>query len=537
MLNNSQHLVQSGRLLQGKCLIQLGSVTNEPLTTLDPALESASTEAARCSVLTLALFSFQHNDEQVHNEELKIGADSIICKCLRRSVAITVESRETDRLIGLLEAIYKCSDTIAASSFCRHGAVLFPVLVTIASSSTPYIRSKMAATRLLRRTKPEGVSLAQMLDADLLLIAIVRFLRNGLADCQNNALLALDCITLNHESKPIVARFPGLLEAVVQSAVTCERGAMVVLQNVALDSRNKETILKTRGFLKLLQRSSASNEVGIRCNASAALLYLSSDNSINEQLVTFQSGTLVANLADMLQTGGCETQLRALQTISNLISASTAEAIGNVSTLMEQLGDLGSSSPPTDCSVLAAKAIKRLSTYMCTRHKGHQPLCDALVRMSKSPDCDVCLWTARAYVEQSLSASHSFFMVRSEAAIGGLLLLATCKHRRVRNSAIEALANLSQEPANARRLSAHESLVDILVKCVNRKDSTYGSDVERREAVRAILLIANHSSSTKRLAQHHGIIESLSRYGTSVDGDVELKRAALHCVLVLAPSI
>lgn len=394
----------------------------------------------------------------------------------------------------------------------------------------------MAATRLLQRTKPAGISLAQMVDADLLLIAIVRFLRNGSADCQNNALLALDCITLNHESKPIVARFPGLLEAVVRSAATCEEGAMVVLQNIALDSRNKEAILKTRGFLALLERASASNQAAIRSNACSALLYLSSNNSINEQLVKFESGTLIANLADMLQTGGAQMQLRALQTISNLISASTAETIGNATTLMEQLGDLGSSSPPTDCSAVAAKAIKRLSTYMCTRHKGHQPLCDALVTMSKSPGFDVCLWTARAYVEQSLSASNSFVMVRSEEAIGGLIFLATSKHWRVRNAAIEALANLSQEPANARRLSAHDSLIYTLVKCVNGKDTSHGSEVERREAVRAILLISNHSSS-KRLAKHHGIIESLSRYGTSVDGDVELKRAALHCVLVLAPSM
>lgn len=436
-----------------------------------------------------------------------------------------------------MESIYKCSDAIAAASFGQHGAILLPLLVIIASSSPGFTRSKMTATRLLQRSNPEGLSLSQMKDADLLLIAMVRFLRNGMVDCQNSTLFALRNIAMHRESKPIVARFPGLVEAVIESADACQENALALLANLVIDSRNKEAITKTRGFLELLKTASGSKEHGIVCSASHCLLHLSSASFVNDMLVTFESGVLIGRLVDLLNEGCIDMKMRVLQTISNLVSESSADAIGRVSNLMEQLADIGSSSPATDCSVIASRAIKRLSCYMRTRHSSHQTLCDALVRMSKSSSIDVSLWTARAYIEQSLNASNSFFMVRSESTIESLLSLAKSKNSRVRCSAFEAIANLSQEAANARRISTHDAVVQTLIECINRGNESGVSESEQREAVRSILLIANHSSGSKRVAKHQGLIQALSRYGTSVDGDVELKRAALYGVLMLAPSM
>lgn len=538
MSKQSLHLVQSERLLEGKGVAITDYLKIALLIKcIIPALKCASTDKARGSVLTLALIAFEHDDEYVHDEEIKLGADFTICNCLRRAVAIDVDSRETDRFCRLLESIYKCSDAIATASFCRHGAILLPLLVTIASSATSSLRSKMIATRLLQRSNPDGLILSQIKDADLLLIAMVRFLRNGSADCQNNTLLALIGITMHPQSKPDVARFPGLLEAVVESAETCEGGALAVLVNLALDSRSKEAITKTRGFLQLLKNSTSSKESAIVRSACRCLLYLSSSSFVNQALVTFESGVLLDRLADLLGERCIDVKMRVLQTISNLVSESTADALGYVSNLMEQLADIGSSSPATGCSVIASKAIKRLSCYMRTRHGSHETLCDALVRMAKSPSFDVSLWTARAYIEQSLNPSNSFVMVRCESTIRGILCLAKSKHSRVRSSAVEAIANLSQEAANASRLSMHESVVQTLIESINGDHKSGASENERREAVRAILLIANHASASRRLAKHQGLIQALSRYGTSEDGDVELKQAALHGVLMLAPSM
>lgn len=60
-------------------------------------------------------------------------------------------------------------------------------------------------------------------------------------------------------------------------------------------------------------------------------------------------------------------------------------------------------------------------------------------------------------------------------------------------------------------------------------------DVTRRNAVLAILHLANHQKSKKMVAKQHNIVASLSRYGVSQDDDTELKSAALHGVIWLAP--
>jgi hypothetical protein len=504
------------------------------------ALASSSNEKARCSVLKLALISLDHDDEQLHNEEINFGADIILCRCLRRAVSLNIESRETNRLCRLLEAVYKCSDETAIFSVAEHGAILYPLLVTISSHPSASLRSQMIAIRLLQRVKPSGVSLSEVKDADLLLIAIVRFLRTGTDRCRKHALIALDGITVHFESRPIASRYPGLLEAVVLSGDIWEEEALVVLVNFAMDARSKSVIVETRGLLALLGRACLSQARVVRCLACTVLQHLSSEISARDALVNFETNVLVHNLVSMLRDKESTVTIRskALQTLSNLVCETTARAIGSIPNIFEQLAEAASSSPATNHSSVAAKAIKRLSLYIKIHHKCHQSFCDALVSMSRCPTLDVSLWTVRAYVEQSLEISSSFILVRSESNINGLLALARSKHARVRAFAVEAIANLAQEAANAKRLSTHGAVFDILITSIEATcDDDDGSEDVRREAVRAILLMANHRTASKRVAKYCGLIRSLSTYGTSIDGDVDLKRAALHGVLVLAPAM
>lgn len=426
---------------------------------------------------------------------------------------------------------------MATLSFTRHGAVLFPLLVTIAASSFAAPATHMIAVRLLHRVKPMGISLTLLQDADLLLIAVVRFLRNGQVDCQKYALVALDAITVDYESKSVASRYPGLLEAVVASGEACESEATVVLMNFAMDSKSKAATVGTRGLLALLQRVASSKDQCTSCNACSVLEYLSSDLSVRDAIVKFEAGAIVHTLVNLVRDDQSDIRSKALQTISNLVCETTANAIGNIPDIFEQLADIAVSQPSTFHSAIAAKGIKRLSVYIQTRHKSHHDFCDSLVRMSACSGLDVCLWTARAYVEQTLRVSSSFILVRSDSNIAGLLALARSKHIRVRVSAVEAIANLAQEAANAKRLSTNDAVFDILIKSINETEEDDGGECVRREAVRAILLMANHRAASKRVAKQSGLIRSLSQYGTSIDGDVDLKRAALHGVLVLAPSM
>jgi hypothetical protein len=358
-----------------------------------------------------------------------------------------------------------------------------------------------------------------------------------MAGCQKHALIALDGIVIHFESKPIASRYPGLLEAVVISGDTCEAETLAVLVNFAMDVRSKPAIVETRGLLALLNRACSSQAHAVRSLTCTVLQHLSSEISVRDRLVNFETNALVLNLMSMLREKESTIRSKALQTLSNLVCETTASAIGSIPNMFEQLAQVASSSPATNHSAIAAKAIKRLSLYIKTHHKCHQSFCDALVRMSRCPTLDVSLWTARAYVEQSLKVSSSFILVRSETNIDGLLALARSKHTRVRASAVEAIANLAQEAANAKRLSTHGAVFDILITSIEAICDDDGSEDVRREAVRAILLMANHRTASKRVAKYCGLIRSLSAYGTSIDGDVDLKRAALHGVLVLAPSM
>jgi len=114
--------------------------------------------------------------------------------------------------------------------------------------------------------------------------------------------------------------------------------------------------------------------------------------------------------------------------------------------------------------------------------------------------------------------------------------LAACDHIDVRAATFEALANLAQEPANARRISTNTVILELLVRTVHESHDIE-SEEARRQAVRAVLLMASNHSSTKRVAKHLGLVSCLSRYGTSDDGDFELKQAALNGVVFLAPMI
>jgi hypothetical protein len=181
--------------------------------------------------------------------------------------------------------------------------------------------------------------------------------------------------------------------------------------------------------------------------------------------------------------------------------------------------------------------ILRLSRYLRPRHESHQNLLIALRRMATIQSFDVSLWTARSFIEQSLNLSCSFFMVRHREIMESLCRLAKSRFCKIRATALSAITNLAQVVPNARKLSSYKSIVNVLTLSLNRTQDDNESENEIRYAIQAMLLIAHHHSASSRTSQNIEIIQSLSRYGTSSDGDIELKRAAFHGILMLAPSI
>ena len=124
----------------------------------------------------------------------------------------------------------------------------------------------------------------------------------------------------------------------------------------------------------------------------------------------------------------------------------------------------------------------------------------------------------------------SFFMARVRQIMSTVITLARDVNLAVKANAMEALQNLATNRVNVRRLAANSDLLELFVQNV-----VGGGVAVRRHAVQGLLSLAIHRSTKQRVAKQQGLVESLSRYGISEDDDVELKRAAIHGVLLLAP--
>jgi hypothetical protein len=113
--------------------------------------------------------------------------------------------------------------------------------------------------------------------------------------------------------------------------------------------------------------------------------------------------------------------------------------------------------------------------------------------------------------------------------------LAQDKSPAVRSCATEALLNLASDTANAKRLAANAELMETFANNIASTDVCALSGRAKRNVILTILTLANHTSAKRRVAKQIGLVASLSRYGVSKDADSELKKVALHGVILLAP--
>mmetsp|Transcript_16259 Transcript_16259/g.24579 ORF Transcript_16259/g.24579 Transcript_16259/m.24579 type:complete len:468 (-) Transcript_16259:2850-4253(-) len=467
----------------------------------------------------------------MHDQEHKLGAVEILTKSLHSAVVSDTRSNEIERLLQLLAMVYRCSDSTCVDSICNQGSLLLPLLVTAAVTTSPSERCHQVTIAFFNRIRSLSIPLSMLKNSDLLLIAFVRLLKSFSATKRWYALVGLRSFTSSGNSKVIAMRFPGLIDAIIREQRDCEAEVAKTLASFSLALENKPAFVKTRGVLDTVMRMAKSTDECTVHDACTTIENLSSNYSLRTDLVQFQSGEFIKQLFTLLSKSKNDIKDKILQILSNLVGESTASLIAGSDYIIKFLSDIGSE------SYLAVKIIKRLSKHIDAKHPRHQALCEALVKLSSCDKRDVCLWTARAYVEQSLKMSTRFLIPRCEDLLNGLLLLSKSKYPRVRIPALEAVANLFEDGANTQRLSKNEKVLRVIVQSISGKNGGGNTGTGRRHAVRAALLIANHKVASRQAAKHDGLIQSLSKYGTSVDGDVELKQAALYGVLLLAPSM
>lgn len=484
-----------------------------------------------------ALIAFDHENPLQHANEINLGAVEVIAKCLQRALHSINGQLEEDYLCSLLLMVFRCSDACAVATVEKEGATFLPLTLALTSryrERPSSIRCYFTAKQLTNRICELGLSLHRLRNSDIVLLSIVRNLRR---ESSSVAAKLLAGLTVHRESKALAMRFPGLLEAVVERACASSCGqCALVLHNLAWESSNKAEMGRKRGLLEAVGRLTRVTSDITRATAYATLGFLSTDASNRIPILKVNSGNLLKNsLVELCKEADGGAKIHVIRMLCNLISSQTAKTIAMMPGLLRCLIRTAQEQGDVEIATVAAKVVRNLAGHISVRDSSHPAVVDALLKMAQSTKLEVVLWTARGFVEQSLQIDSSFFIVRSPKVLYTILQLSASKQPKVAALGVEVLANLSRDSSNAKRLTTNGRVLSGLVD--HLQTTTTENEDARRQAVRAALYLASHKSTSRLIAKQFDMIPSLSRYGTSNDEDVDLKKAALHGVVMLAPSM
>jgi hypothetical protein len=543
----NEHLLQSLRLLEGK----KGKSMNHKMFSNAWAeflssigLETASTRSELIGVLKVACFGFDHQVKAVHDLAIQVGTANRLCTHLKCAVNDQNNSQVAERICKLLAMVYQCTDEVAAESFCTIGFDLVPCLFKLASKHALSGGRASHAEQLILRFSLVDVFLGAVKNNEEILAFLLRQIQctnEGMGDVMRYALALLVGLTSHQDSKSLVMKFPGLFDAVVDIAMS-NKGVEAtyesarLLSKLAWDIRNRGIMGQTQKCVEALILLSESSHQRVRVEAYTVLHHLSAEADNKARLVSSSNGSLVKSLLDAANSKlDDHVRVQALGILLNLISRETCLCISSQPGLIDRLAALSSSRKQSELiASLAAQTIKRFATYVQVKQKCHDDLLRAMVRMAACNRKVVLQWTAKAFRDQSALLMSKFYLARDEDAMDALAQLTTCCYSDVKASALEAVVNLTDDVSNAKKLATSTRLLEALVRSIENHTNSDDATL-RRYAVQAILSLATHTASMKRMAKQFGLVSSLARYGISQDNDVDLKRSALHGVLLLAP--
>ena len=493
-------------------------------------------------MLKLAFISFDHFNTDAHDATVQAGAIDVLVKCLQKAVDSEHGANEAEKLCKLIRVLLRCSEETATTTICSNMTEIVTLIIRIVTSTCtmePTDKCSSEAMRLWMRMCISEIILKAITAQDKLLLSIMRTIRSGPLFGMSVHLSALKFVVAlasYPDNRAAIMQVPGLIDVILDQASNIVSSDVVVqcikvIESLLCDAHNRADYLMRPRCIGVLVKLCRSQNASACLYAVGALRQLSIEASMRQKVSGHEVLAALIRLV-IIPAASVQIKLECLQTISNLICVRTAAHFMAYSGLLKELAKVATSNSSENVKALAARSIKRLSTHVHPRHDSHKELFEALNVMSFAQERLVRLWTARSLVEQSLLAGSSFLMVRTPIMMGIFIRLAASKYTDVKAATFEALANLSQEPANARRISMNDDILELLVHTI-RVESNLESG-SSRQAVRAVLLMASNRSSTKRIAKHLGLVSCLSRYGMSSDEDSELKQAALHGVVVLA---
>lgn len=509
-------------------------------------LATAPSSKVRLHVCELALLAYDHRCTRVHDELVQAGAATVLTRCLQKAFYGAAAWEELSQLCRLLVLVFRCSDEQACRAFQTVGTELmilvFSILLEDSFQAVAWT-TPCSFRELIGRLGDLSVSLKRTARKEQLVSLLQEILRGTDVSSLNvrvEAMHILAGVTRHPEGKIFAMESPGLVDDVI--ATVQEPGAIdmmhppaaLFLCNLAWEARNKSQLVSKKGFIKVLLLVWEHGSITTRRAVMRTVRQLSSVMESRLTLSKFRDGALLLALARTAKDH--ELCNESIETLLCLVGKSTARRIMQDPTLFVLLSSTALATEGCTTSIVAAaQSLKRLASYTTISEPCYHDLLDAMMHIAVAKDPNVRVWAAKAFIEQSRMSMNGFYIARMSQAMGAVTMLAQDKSPAVRSCATEALLNLAGDTANAKRLATNAELMEIFANNIASIDVCESSGRAKRNVIMTILTLANHKSAKRRVAKQIGLVASLSRYGVSKDADSELKKVALHGVILLAP--
>jgi hypothetical protein len=497
----------------------------------------------------VALCTFDHQYQDVHNKLVVGGADRTLVKRLDNAVADPEKREAIDPICRLLLMLYRCGDDQFQDSVAIVGGDLFPPLLAtvflkdgkeeLCTASAHALMQRLNRMKLDLRDVPWSHSVLDLFrevidvvdpstHVEPLSFVMTWLVEGLLLQRENNKLFLME--------------HPGIFDSTVTKfASTFRPGCAVNLQVskfmkiLALGTENRAAMVQRLDFFRLLFLLSHDECVELRKEVLETLTLTSLDRVGRTKTLEYLDHRFIDFSIEALDnTALLSDSLQFIDVLARHVPGKIL--LSQRPALLSELTKQATLGEENEHSLMAAQAVVRFAKSLSVNH-GKGDLLDAILSLCKAKDHRIRYEGTHALLEQCQSRPGcSFFIVHVSEATTILARLVVDENSEVRTLAAEVVANLASSPLNVRALAGHKPLLNALAATATSVCKPLNEKAQQH-AIAAILHVVVHHRSIEAVAKHNNVIRSLSEHGFSPDKDQMLKQAAPRVVACLSSYI
>ena len=291
------------------------------------ALSLAVNIQDRINTLNSIVHQFDHDDENLHNEEIQQGAANALCQKLmiamvqynhKRDYRSTILGMKEIKLVcRALRFAYRCSAHVKEESFRQIGNDLMPLLCSVVSLC---LDDSLISPNQHKVSKEKDKTNNNMQISRIDEQKRATDIDSG-AEALEGALGALRNLSCVPSAENMMSKHPGFLELLLRvensdTSTDAKVNALNIIVNLAHSYVNKAAMVENNKLLDMLVRCAHHDEDMVRNAAACGLQNLTAHDE-NILTIIKHEGIIIATL-DLLDDDNSETREFAAGTIQNL---------------------------------------------------------------------------------------------------------------------------------------------------------------------------------------------------------------------------